>query len=155
MTAAPRITDASGEVIFPASMSVRAEIETLVAVSAPPRNHAAFQFTPRRWATPAPRKNGQITPRSATKNAVGPASRIRSMSVSRPAINISTNPPIWARSMNASPAGVPLNRRMCSMFRQPGPAATPDHQLAEDGRNAEARADGGYNLSGGKKDGDQ
>ncbi len=65
MTAAPRITDASGEVILPASISVRAEMETLVAVSAPPRNHAAFQLMPRRCATPAPRKNGQITPRQS------------------------------------------------------------------------------------------
>ena len=69
MTAAPRMTDASGEVIFPASISVRAEIDTLVAVRAPPRNHALLQGSPSRCAAPAPRKNGQMTPSNATKKS--------------------------------------------------------------------------------------
>src|SRR5438045_2066075 len=43
ITAAPRITEASGEDIFPASISVRAEMETLVAVSAPPRKEDVVQ----------------------------------------------------------------------------------------------------------------
>src|SRR5664279_5471334 len=67
MTAAPRITEASGVVIFPASINVRAEMETLVAVSAPPRKHALGQERPSICAAPAPRKKGQITPDRATR----------------------------------------------------------------------------------------
>ena len=63
-------------------------METLVAVNAPPRKHAVVQERPRRCPTPAPSKNGQITPESATTNAVTLASRMRSMSVSMPAMNI-------------------------------------------------------------------
>ncbi len=42
MTAAPRMTVASGEDICPASIRVRAEMETLVAVSAPPIKQAVL-----------------------------------------------------------------------------------------------------------------
>ena len=95
----------------PASMSVRAEMETLVAVSAPPRKSETFQERPNRWPAAAPSMKGQMTPESATRNAVTPASFMRSMSVSKPAMNISTRPPTCASSMKALEPLVPLNKR--------------------------------------------
>src|SRR5207302_10911874 len=56
ITAAPRIMVDSGEDILPASMRVRAEIETLVAVRAPPKKKAVCQERPKICATAAPRK---------------------------------------------------------------------------------------------------
>src|SRR6266849_4995086 len=59
ITAAPKITVASGEDICPASINVRAEMDTLVAVKAPPKKHAVVQERPSRCPTPAPNRNGQ------------------------------------------------------------------------------------------------
>jgi len=125
ITAAPRMTEASGDDIFPASIRVLAEMETLVAVSAPPRKRALFQGRPSAWAAPAPRKNGQMTPDSATRNAVTLASRIRSISVSRPAMNIRTRPPTCAIIRNAFVACPPWKRLRWSRSNAPGPATTP------------------------------
>ncbi len=155
MTAAPRITEASGEVILPASISVRAEIETLVAVSAPPRNQAAFQLIPRRCATPAPRKKGQITPSKATKNAVGPASRMRSMSVSRPAINISTSPPICAKEQKCVPGSCAAEEGLMQDVQETRAGGHPDQKLTENCRNPESLGERSENFSSRKQDGDQ
>src|SRR5438445_3863196 len=80
MTAAPRMTDASADDILPASINVRAEMDTLVAVSAPPRKSAVVQESPNKRATAVPRTNGTMTPPSATRNATPLALRMRSMS---------------------------------------------------------------------------
>ena len=125
MTAAPRMTEASGDDIFPASIRVLAEMETLVAVNAPPRKRALFQGRPRACAAPAPRKNGQMTPDKATRNAVMLASRMRSISVSRPAMNIRTKPPTCAIIRKAFVACPPWKRLRCIRSNAPGPAATP------------------------------
>ena len=139
MTAAPRITDASGEVILPASISVRAEMETLVAVSAPPRNHAAVPANPKRWAAPAPRKNGQITPSSATRNAVGPG-LAHALDVGLKTGDKHQHQAADLRQQQkASPAGVPLNRRMCSNVQAAGTGHHADHQFAENRGNSKAR----------------
>ena len=125
MTAAPRITDASADDILAASINVRAEMDTLVAVSAPPRKSAVVQESPNKRAIPVPRTNGTMTPPSATRNATPLALRMRSMSVSSPAMNIRTKPPICARSAKAPVACPPAKIWRCSKSTAPGPSATP------------------------------
>src|SRR6266436_578002 len=100
-------------------------METLVAVSAPPRKQAVIQERPARRPTPAPRMKGTITPPSATKNAAPPALRMRSISVSRPAMNMRTKPPTWASSIKAPVACPPSKTCRCSRSTAPGPRTTP------------------------------
>ena len=155
MTAAPRITDASADDILAASINVRAEMDTLVAVSAPPRKSAVVQESPNKRAIPVPRTNGTMTPPSATRNATPLALRMRSMSVSSPAMNIRTK----AADLREERQGARrLSTREDLEMQQVDRSGAERHaheQLAEDGRDSPALADRGGDLHRRQQDGHQ
>ena len=134
MTAAPRMVDPSRERSAPSSISVCAEMLTLVAVRiAPTKIPCQYRGRPNATATAAPPTNGSTTPPNADHNATLPTRRSPTMSVSRPATNMRRTTPISDRSRSTgrsavdpaeASAGV-ANTGHPSMFRTVGPRTRP------------------------------
>ena len=100
MTAAPRIVDPAFERSRLRFMRVCAVMVTLVAVRIVPMKIASCQDEPAFRARRAPPAMGRMTPPAAAQKAGATALRIISISVSRPATNISKTTPISARTLN-------------------------------------------------------
>ncbi len=66
-----------------------------------------------------------MTPESATTNAVTLASRMRSISVSIPAMNIKTMAPDLRQQHQGPVAWPSSNMRRCRRLTAPGPSSTP------------------------------
>ena len=155
MTAAPRMMVASGEDILPASIEVRAEIETLVAVSAPPRKQAVGQESPKRCPTPAPSRNGQMTPESATRKAVH-ACFPHAVDVGFKAGDEHQYKAAELRQEHQSAGGLAAREQMnVQQIEGARARAHADHQLAKNGGNSEAGTQRGGNLAGRQQDGEQ
>ena len=106
MTAAPRMVEPSRERSAFSSISVCAEMLTLVAVRiVPMKRPVQKNGRPNAIAVSAPPPSGRITPPNAAQNATLPTRRISTRSVSSPAMNISRITPISARSRSDPMSG--------------------------------------------------
>ena len=128
MTAAPRMVDPSRVRSAPSSMSVCAEMLTLVAVrTVPMKTPSQNTGRPNAAAVAMPPKNGNTTPPKADQKATVPTRRISSRSVSRPATNIRRRTPISARSRISDEPRSPLPAKIGQASRSSsvGPSRRP------------------------------
>ena len=130
MTAAPRIVDPSRDLRTPSSISVCAEMLTLVAVRmVPTKSPSQNTGRPNADAIAMPPAIGSTTPPAADQNATWPTRRSSARSVSRPATNISRTTPTSARSwtiaMSDGPSAPGANARHPSTSSAVGPSTRP------------------------------
>ncbi len=140
---------------MPASISVRAEMETLVAVSAPPRKQAVLQGRPSRCAAPAPEKERPDHARERDQER-GSAGFAHAVDVGLETGDEHENKAADLREEQKGIRGRgAAEQAHMKHVNAAGAGQHAHHQLAENGGNSEARTDRRDDFPCWKKYGDQ
>ena len=102
-----------------------------------------------------PRQNGQMTPESATRKAVTLASRIRSMSVSRPGDEHQHDSADLREEQKCIGCRSAAEESHVKEVEAAGPGNNSYQQFPQDGRDAKAGTERGHDLPGRQQNGDQ